>query len=59
VKLTVYDILGKQVAQLVNKEMVAGRYEATWDASNYASGTYIYKFESGEFTDVKKMILIK
>jgi hypothetical protein len=59
VKISVYDILGKLVSTLVNKDMQAGRYEATWDATNFASGTYIYKLETKNFTDVKKMILIK
>jgi len=39
--------------------MTAGRYDVTWDAKNYASGTYIYKLEAGDFSDVKKMILVK
>lgn len=59
VKMSVYDILGKLVTNLVNKEMTPGRYEAVWDATNYASGTYIYKLETKNFTDVKKMILVK
>lgn len=59
VKLTVYDILGKVVTGLVNQQMNAGRYEVEWDAKNYASGTYIYKLETSDFTDVKKMILVK
>ncbi len=59
VKLSVYDILGKLVTNLVNQDMTPGRYEIVWDAKNYASGTYIYKFETSNFTDVKKMILIK
>jgi hypothetical protein len=59
VKLSVYDILGQLVTNLVNQDMTAGRYEIVWDAKNYASGTYIYKFETSNFTDVKKMILIK
>ena len=59
VNLSVYDILGKLVTNLVNQDMTAGRYDAVWDAKNYASGTYIYRLEAGEFTDVKKMILVK
>jgi hypothetical protein len=59
VKLSVYDILGKLVTSLVNQDMQPGRYEAVWDARNYASGTYIYKLETNNFTDVKKMILVK
>ena len=59
VKISVYDILGKLVTSLVNQDMMPGRYEVVWDAKNYASGTYIYKFETNDFTDVKKMILVK
>ncbi|MEO8514343.1 MAG: T9SS type A sorting domain-containing protein, partial [Ignavibacteria bacterium] len=59
VKLSVYDILGKLVTNLVNRDMSAGRYEIVWDAKNYASGTYIYKLETSNFSDVKKMMLIK
>lgn len=59
VKISVYDILGKYVTGLVNQQMDAGRYEVEWDAKNYASGTYIYKLETADFTDVKKMILVK
>jgi hypothetical protein len=59
VKLTVYDVLGKFITNLVNQEMQPGRYEVVWDAKNYASGTYLYKIEAGDFTDVKKMTLVK
>lgn len=59
VKLNVYDILGQYVTSLVDQQKTAGRYEVTWDARNYASGTYIYKLEAGDYTDVKKMILVK
>lgn len=59
VNLSVYDILGRLVTNLVNQDMTAGRYDVVWDAKNYASGTYIYKLEAGDFSDVKKMILVK
>lgn len=59
VKMEVFDILGKEVSRLVNEQLSAGRYEVTWDASNYASGTYFYKLETESFTDIKKMILVK
>lgn len=59
VNLSVYDILGRLVTNLVNRDMTAGRYDVVWDAKNYASGTYIYKLEAGDFSDVKKMILVK
>lgn len=59
VKLTVYDVLGKMVATLVNGNKPAGYYEMKFDASNFASGLYFYRIEAGDFNEVKKMILIK
>jgi hypothetical protein len=59
VKITIFDILGKEVSRLVNSQMSAGRYEVKWDATNYSSGTYLYKFEANDFVDIKKMVLIK
>jgi hypothetical protein len=60
VEIKVYDVLGKEVATLVNKEMTPGKYTADFDASNLASGIYIYRIVAGnEFAQVKKMVLIK
>jgi hypothetical protein len=59
IKLIIYDILGKEVAILVNQQLKLGTYEVEWDASNYPSGVYYYKFSSGDFTETKKMVLIK
>ncbi|RPI14896.1 MAG: T9SS C-terminal target domain-containing protein [Ignavibacteriae bacterium] len=59
VKLIVYDILGKEIAILVNEKLSAGTYEALWDASAYSSGVYYYRIECDNFTDVKKMVLVK
>ncbi len=59
VVLKVYDNIGREVATLVNQNMEAGEHEAVFDGSNLASGVYFYKLISGEFTDVKKMILVK
>jgi hypothetical protein len=57
--LIVYDMLGKEVTKLVNGNVQPGSYEVVWDATNFASGTYFYRFETDQFTDVKKMSLIK
>ncbi len=57
--LKVYDVLGNEVATLVNEEKPAGSYEVTFDASNLSSGIYFYKINAGSFSDTKKMILIK
>jgi hypothetical protein len=59
VSLKVYDILGKEIATLVNENLKAGTYEARFDASNISSGVYFYKIIAGNFTDVKKMLIIK
>ena len=59
VKLVVYDILGKEVTTLVNGEQAAGNYEVTFDASKLTTGVYFYKVTSGDFSDVKKMVLVK
>ena len=59
VKITVYDILGQNVATLVNNNQKAGRYYIDFDGTNFASGLYLYKIEAGSFTDVKKMMLVK
>jgi hypothetical protein len=59
VTLKIYDILGAEVATLVNEEKVAGRYEVSFDASRLASGVYIYRLQANDYIAVKKMVLLK
>ena len=59
VTLKVYDVLGNEVATLVNKEQEPGVYEILFDASALSSGTYFYKLQVGKFVETKKMILMK
>ena len=59
VRLTIFDALGREVQTLVNQSQVAGTYEATFEAGNYPSGIYFYKLSAGDFSDVRKMILVK
>ena len=73
VKLVNYDLLGREVATLVNEELKPGTYEADWDGSNFSSGVYFYKLVAGDpsttaeavsgsgqvFTETKKMVLMK
>lgn len=59
VKLIVYDILGKEVATLVNEEKSAGVYSVQFYAKDLPSGVYIYKLDAGNFADIKKMIIIE
>jgi immune inhibitor A len=59
VKLKVYNLLGQEVATLVDGEQLAGYHEAVWDASAVPSGVYYYKLHAGNFTEVKKMLLVR
>lgn len=59
VKIAVYDMLGREVEVLVNKELKPGSYKTDWNASNHPSGVYFYKLVSGDFTQTKKMIFVK
>ena len=57
--LNVYDILGNEVATLVNEEKPAGNYEVSFNASSLPSGTYFYRIQAGLFIETRKMILMK
>ena len=57
--LSVYDVLGKEVAKLVNEKLKPGIYSVDWNAANYPSGIYFYRITAGDFADTKKMILTK
>ena len=59
VKLTVFDIMGREVQTLVNESLNSGTYETTFDASQFASGIYYYKLSTPVFSETKKMTLQK
>jgi len=59
VELKVYDVLGNELATLVNENKPAGNYEVEWNASNLPSGVYIYQLAAGTNTQIKKMLLLK
>jgi Secretion system C-terminal sorting domain len=59
ITLKIYDILGREVTTLVNKQQKAGNYEVQFDASNLTSGVYLYQIHSGNFIESKKMILLR
>ncbi|NOX64431.1 MAG: T9SS type A sorting domain-containing protein [Chlorobi bacterium] len=59
VSLKVYNMLGQEVAQLVNSQQAPGNYEVDFDASNLSSGVYFYTIKAGQFASTRKMILIK
>jgi hypothetical protein len=57
--LKIYDILGREVAALVDEEKAAGRYSVEFDASKLSSGIYFYAIRSRNYNAVKKMVLTK
>jgi hypothetical protein len=59
VTLKVYDILGREIAALINKNMDAGSYNINWNASKMASGVYFYRLTAGCFVQTKKLMVIK
>ncbi|MFA5404783.1 MAG: C25 family cysteine peptidase [Ignavibacteria bacterium] len=59
VKISVYDVLGREINTLVNEVKNAGYYSVDFDATSLNSGVYFYKLESGSFSDIKRMILVK
>jgi hypothetical protein len=59
VTLKIYDLLGREVATLVNQQFKPGTYEVDWDGTNYPSGVYFYKLTTCFFKQTKRMVLIK
>jgi len=57
--LKIYDAMGSEISTLVNENISAGTYEVTWNAQNFTSGVYFYKLINEDFTQTKKMVLIK
>lgn len=59
VKLAVYDLLGRETAVLVDEKRTSGNYEAVWNASVFSSGVYFYKLITNDYSETKRMLLIK
>lgn len=59
VSLKIYDITGREVADLVDKELAPAQYEADWNASGFSSGVYFYRLQAADFVKVQRMILLK
>ncbi len=59
VLLKIYDILGREVTTLINKDLAPGNYETEFNANGLASGVYFYRLEAGSFTQTKKMVVIR
>jgi len=57
--LKIFNLLGQEVAVLLNETKTPGTYEVNWDAANYPGGVYFYKLTSGDFSETKKMVLVK
>jgi CubicO group peptidase (beta-lactamase class C family) len=59
VTIKIYDVLGSEVAALVNEEIPVGTYEINWNAVNLSSGVYFYQLKAGSYVETKKMLLLK
>jgi len=59
VTLKVYNLLGQEIRTLVNGDLHAGVHIVSFDASNLSSGIYVYRLQAGEFSQVRRMMLIK
>ena len=59
VTLEVFDVLGRRVTTLVNEQQSAGSYEVSFDASELSSGAYLYRIETGDFTQTRQMLFVK
>lgn len=59
VKVTVFDVTGREIEKLVNEHLSAGTYNVDFNATGFSSGIYFYKLETDKFSDTKKMILVK
>jgi hypothetical protein len=59
VRLSVYDVLGREVSIIVNQNLKQGIYKASFNAGNLPSGVYLYRLTAGNFTETRKMILVK
>jgi hypothetical protein len=59
VNLTIYNVLGQKVQTLVDEQREAGSYTVTWDASPYSSGVYFYRISADNFSNTKKMLMLK
>ena len=59
VTLTIFDLRGRLVETIVNQTQPAGYYSVLWDAGKYSSGVYLYRFQAGDFRQVRKCLVIK
>jgi len=59
VSLKIYDVLGKEIATLVNEQKDVGSYKVQFDAAKLSSGVYVYTIQAGDFLESRKMLLMK
>ncbi len=59
IRLCVFDMLGREIAELLNQPLQPGTYEYSWDAAKYPSGTYFFRLSTENYSETKKMILVK
>jgi hypothetical protein len=59
VSLKIFNVIGNEVETLVSKRMNAGAHTVQWDATVYSSGVYFYRLQAGEFTETRKLVLLK
>jgi len=59
VNITVYDMIGKEIEVLVNEQLREGTYQTEWNGNSFSSGVYFYKISAGDFTETRKMLLVK
>jgi flagellar hook assembly protein FlgD len=59
VKLSIYDLLGREITTLVNEETHSGTHQVTWNAQNVPSGIYFYNITPGNYSKTNKMIFLK
>jgi hypothetical protein len=59
IRIDIYDLLGRRIEMLVDEEVQGGRHQVVWDALDYSSGVYFYRIEAGDYTETKKMVLLR
>ena len=59
VELKIFDVLGREVATLVNERKAAGSHSVRWDAAGMPSGVYFYRLQAGDFSETRKLMLIR
>ncbi|MBS1492448.1 MAG: T9SS type A sorting domain-containing protein [Bacteroidetes bacterium] len=59
VTVKIFDMLGREVATLINNQLTAGAHNVTWNANGYTSGAYFYKITSSDYSEIRKMLLVK